>query len=137
MRTLRIACIALAALNGPAIAGPVEDRISLALDKTLAEWTALVSCTALDPQTQAVLGQAWSESMAKTDALLKEKGVDAGSIKSVKERLAGLKPVMTKDAPAAELITYCHAQGDWLGNLNRFEITKPEDAVKSALGEVK
>jgi hypothetical protein len=137
MRTLCLALIALAALNGSAIAGPVEDRINLALDKTLAEWTVYVSCTALDPQTQAFLGQAWSDSMAKTDALLKEKGVDAGSIKSVKERLAGLKPAMTKDAPAAELIAYCHAQGDWLGKLNRFEITKPEDAVKAALGEVK
>jgi hypothetical protein len=137
MATLRIVLMSITALTTLAFAGETEDKIDAALDTMLAEWTALVSCTALDPDMQAVLAQAWAESIAKTDAFLKEKGADAGLVKSVGERLSGLKPVVTEDAPASELIAYCHGQADWQRKLLNFDITKPEDAIRAVLGEAK
>jgi hypothetical protein len=139
MKSLRQSVLCMAVLIGTASsqAGELEDKLNAMLDKTLAEWTVLVSCTALDPQMQAVLGKAWADSTAKTVALLKEKGADSRLISAVGERMAGLKPVVTKEAPASELIAFCHSHPDWHRKLLTFEITKPEDAIKAALGGVK
>jgi hypothetical protein len=139
MEKFRTAMLCLALLNGPVFAqtGSVEERLNASLDKLLAEWTVYVSCTALDPDTQALMMNLWADSSMKIYAVLKEKGVDPAVIKSVGDRIAGLKPVAAIDAPAQELIDYCHSHPDWQRKLYNLENTQPEAAVRAALGDGK
>jgi hypothetical protein len=139
MEEFRTAILCLALMNGPVFAqtGSVEERLNASLDKLLAEWTVYVSCTALDPDTQALMMNLWADSSMKIYAVLKEKGVDPGVIKLVGDRIAGLKPVAAIDAPAQELIDYCHGHPDWQRKLYNMESTQPEAAIKAALGDGK
>jgi hypothetical protein len=125
----------LSGLMTSASAAPADDpgaRIDAAVDKAIAEWTVLMTCTALDPEGQDFIIKSWKIMTEKVSGQLKEKKVSTSE--TVAARMAALKPRFDDQAPASELITYCHAHPEWQRQMGTLEVARPDQEIGLILG---
>ena len=126
--------IALANLPTFARAEELDLKINTVIDKAVAEWTVLLTCTALDPPSHDFLLKSWEETKAKSAALMKAKAVDAGKIDVYLARLSALSPAVKDESPATELMKYCHAHPEWQKQMGTLEFTVPHRELAVVLG---
>jgi hypothetical protein len=134
MRPLMLFTLLVGMLLPAAIAraDDAQARIDAAVDKALAEWTVLITCTALDPKSQKLLAKAWKDMSDRVRTQLKDKGLSSGD--AVAARMAALAPLINDTAPASELIAFCHAHPDWQRQLNTVQVARPDEEISAILG---
>jgi hypothetical protein len=131
MRTsLVLALAALAASATTAVAGPHDAEIQAILTEAAADWSAVLSCSILNPEEHATILGWWQDDLAEITLLLVEADVApklAGTL------LASLEPAVLMaptEGDAATLIAFCTEEDDWRRRLALFTIAQPVTEIE-------
>ena len=126
--------VILAGLAGVGRADDIEGKINAMIDKAVVEWTLLVTCTALDSGNHDFLVAKWEQTKSRSKSLMQEKHIDNRKIEEYLTRMGKLAPSIKSEAPAADLMAYCHAHPEWERLIRGFKFIIPHDALATILG---
>ena len=112
--------LALALLAAPAAAQGVP-AVEALLDRALAEQRVVLTCTSLALDTHALVREAWTRTVARTAAALRDGGYDGPAVERFLERAAYAALMPAEGATFAEVTALCHADPDWFRRFQNFD----------------
>ncbi|MCW5715312.1 MAG: hypothetical protein KIT43_12435 [Bauldia sp.] len=135
MRAFLTGTIAVALLVSAeaASAGPHDAEIETILTEAATDWSAVLSCSILNPEEHTTILGWWEEEVAELAPLLEEADV---APKLAATFLAGLAPevlMAPTQGEAAALIAYCSEESDWRRRLALFTIAQPVTDIERLL----
>ena len=115
-------------------ADDTDAKIETIMVKANAEWTMLVTCTALDSKTHDFLVGAIADTKERSKALLEQKGFAGDKIALMLARFGEPASAVSDDAPAADLMAYCYAHPEWQIQMATMQFTIPHLALAELFG---
>ena len=115
-------------------ADDTDAKIDAIMVKANSEWTVLLTCTALDVKTHDFLVGAIADTKARSKALLEQKGFAGDKIALMLARFGEPASAVKDDAPAADLMAYCHAHPEWQEQMGTMQFTIPHLALAELFG---
>jgi len=135
MRTMRAGAAALAILVSAtaASAGPHDAAIEAIIVEAAADWSAVLSCSVLNPDDHARILAWWAEDLAELPPLLAEADVPPKLAASLLASLAPEVLMAPTQGTAAALIAFCNEAGDWRERMAMFMIAQPVPSIERLL----
>jgi hypothetical protein len=120
-----IVLVGLALFTPTTRAGERDAEIEAIVDRAVADWSRLLSCTALEPEGHRLNLEFWrKERKAILDAMLTHK--IAGDVAGRIARKTDPKSMMSAhERSARDLVAYCATDRDWMRKAQQFKIIVP------------
>ncbi len=130
-RRLAVAAL-LSTMSAPSFAGPHDQAIVEILDEALADWSAFLTCSVLEPETHTLLREWWAleqgalEEVLATADLAPELAAEIGARLTLEQLMA--PTIGDVDA----LIAFC-ADTDWRRQAVRFGYPRAAEQIADRL----
>lgn len=131
--SLVVAAVAAGLLGAtavPAAAGPHDAEIEAILAVAAADWSAVLSCSILNPEEHATIQRWWAEDLAELAPLLVEADVAPKLAQTLLAGLAADVLMAPTEGDAAALIAFCNEEEDWRRRLALFTIAQPVTEIQ-------
>jgi hypothetical protein len=112
-------------LVGPAQAGEKDGEIEAIVDLAVADWSRLLTCLATDAKSHALQLKLWNDERTAITASLLHWKVAPDVVARIADKTSPAKLMARHKGSAADMLTYCAADPDWLDKSYRLQITMP------------
>ncbi|KPP84149.1 MAG: hypothetical protein HLUCCA08_01425 [Rhodobacteraceae bacterium HLUCCA08] len=131
---IRLATLFLA-FAAPVSAQSLQQRLQVgqAWEVALAEWSVVLTCSMLDPQSREVAEDSWTRMRDAALDRMQEAGWTEPDLDQLRDRgrIAAMR--LPGDPPFSEVVAYCTDNGDWMQGLVRLTVPMLDRDVEAAL----
>ena len=116
-----------------ALAGPKNAAVEAAVDKAVADWTPVLTCSATLPPEVFQVQEIWTKDREEIASILIKGGVAPEVITRIASKTEPANMMTAAKGSAADLIAYCKTQTGWVQALQTFAIASLKRDVEKAL----
>jgi hypothetical protein len=123
----------LAASADAAFGGPKDAAVEAAVDKAVADWAPVLSCSATIPPDFPNYRKVWDEDRVALAQILIKGGVAPDVIARIADKTEPKAMTAPLEGSAADLVAYCKANPSWFNGLQMMTISMLKQGVEQAL----